>query len=292
MIPRRTLDTSAAYAHCEAVVRRSGSSFAAAFWLLPKPKRRAVHAIYAFCRMADDIGDEPGIALDRAQLLDRWKSELEAAYRNKAVHPVGVALADCVQRYRLPEDLFVELLLGVESDLSGARFDTFEDLRRYCHRVASTVGLLLVRVIGYRNPGSLAYAENMGIAVQLTNVLRDIGADAAMGRIYLPSEDLDRLDVSPADLERREMSDPVRLLLGFYAERARLFYDRADALLPAEDRRALLPAAAMGRIYRVLLDELQRRGFPCLETSLRLSQARRVAIAASVCASGWMGRPA
>jgi phytoene synthase len=267
------------------VVRRSDSSFAAAFWMFTKPRRQALHAIYAFCRLADDIADDPSVRGDRQRLLERWRNELSDAYRGKAQSPVGVALGDAVHRYRLPEDLFLELLCGVESDLLGESMKSFEDLRRYCFRVASTVGLLVVRVLEARSPLALDYAENMGIAVQLTNVLRDVGEDAAAGRIYLAREDLERLGVDAADLYARRMSAEVRQLLTFYAERAHGYYRRAASTLPDEDRRTLRPAEAMGRIYRALLEELQRRDLPCLGEALRLSRRRRLAIAAST----WLG---
>ena len=282
---RRPPELRAAYTHCREVTRRSGSSFASAFWMVSPERRRALHAIYAFCRMADDIADDPAVRGERGRLLSRWREELEAAYLEKSTHPVGVALADSVHRFRLPRQLFSELLEGVERDLSGDPFESFDELRRYCHCVASTVGLLLVRVFGYRNPRTLAYAEELGIAVQLTNVLRDVGQDAAGGRVYLPREDLERFGVTPGALRAGSMSDELRLLLGCYAERARIHYDRASALLPLEDRRSLRPARAMGRIYRALLEELQRRGFPCFDGALRLSKPRRLAIAASA----WLG---
>jgi phytoene synthase len=271
---------AAAYAHCAAVTRRSGSSFAAAFWMLPPPQRRALHAIYAFCRLADDIADDPAVAGDRALLLSRWRGELEDAYRGKARHPVGVALGDAVHRFQLPEALFQDLLRGVEWDLSGRPVETFAELVRYCYCVASTVGLLLVRVQGARSEAVFDYAEKMGVAVQLTNVLRDVGADAAAGRIYLAREDLARMGVRPESLREGRMTDELRLLLAVYAERARIYYERAALALPPEERRRLRAAEAMGRIYRTLLDELHARGFPCLEGSLRLSKPRRLAIAA------------
>jgi phytoene synthase len=275
----------AAYAHCAGVVRRSDSSFSAAFWMFPKPRRRALQAIYAFCRLADDIADDPEVHGDRVLLLSRWRDELGAAYRGKAHHPVGIALGDAVHRFRLPEDVFLELLRGVETDLTGASIQTFEDLRRYCYRVASTVGLLVVKVLEARSPRSLDYAESMGIAVQLTNVLRDVGEDAAAGRVYLAGDDLRRFGVAPECLAARQMTEEIRLLLALYAERARIYYDRAAAQLPDEDRRLLRPAEAMGRIYRVLLEELQSQGFPCLEGPLRLSRSRRLGIAMKT----WLG---
>jgi phytoene synthase len=271
---------AAAYAHCARVTRSSGSSFAAAFWMLPAPRRRALHAIYAFCRLADDIADDPAVAGDRARLLERWRGELRDGYRGTSRHPVGMALGDAARRFELPEQLFLDLLAGVEADLSGRPIDTFEDLYRYCYCVASTVGLLLVRVLEARGAGVLEYAEKMGIAVQLTNVLRDVGEDAAAGRIYLPREDLRRMSVRPESLREGKMTEEIRLLLALYAERARIYYEQAARALPPEERRRLRAAEAMGRIYRTLLEELQARGFPCLERPLRLSKPRRLAIAA------------
>lgn len=278
-------EVRAAYAHCGRVVRRSQSSFAAAFWLFPRPRRRALHALYAFCRLADDIADDPGVHGDRRRLLERWRAELTDAYLGKARHPVGIALGDAVHRFRLPQDVFLDLLNGVESDLEGEAIETFEQLRRYCYCVASTVGLLVVHVLEARSPRSFEYAEALGIAVQLTNVLRDVGEDAAAGRIYLAREDLGRLGVRPESLCGPRMSEELRLLLALYAERARLYYERAELLLPDEDRRRLRPAEAMGRIYRALLEDLHAKGFPCLGASLRLSKPRRLAIAAST----WLG---
>lgn len=283
-----TVPVEDAYRYCEETMRRSSSSFSAALWMLPRDKRRAIHAIYAFCRFADDIADDPTLQGDRARLLQRWRDELSASYLDRSTHPVGVALADSVRRFHLPEENFRDLLCGIESDLRSESIDTFDDLQRYCYRVASTVGLLIVRVLGYRNPKSLDYAIAMGIAVQLTNILRDVGTDAATGRVYLAREDLERMQVAPESLGRGAMTEEIRLLLAVYAERARIYYERAAAVLPAEDRRSLRAAEAMGRIYRTLLEDLQRRGFPCLEGSLRLSRSRRVAIAAAA----WLGRGA
>ncbi len=278
-------DIAGAYRECAAITRRSGSSFASAFWMLPKAKRNALHAIYAFCRLADDIADDPGVAGNRTALLARWREELDGAYRGKARHPVGVALSDAIDRYRLPESVFLDLLSGVEFDLEQRPIDSFNDLRLYCYRVASTVGLLVVRILGFKNPRSLEFAETLGLAVQLTNVLRGVGDDAGAGRIYLPKHELDRFAVSTESLLAGQLTDELRLMLSFNAKRAMALYDRADALLPDEDRRALRPATAMGRIYRALLEELIERDFPCFEQPLRLSKPRRVAIAAKV----WLG---
>jgi phytoene synthase len=274
-----------AYRKCAEITRRSGSSFASTFWMLPKPKRNALHAIYAFCRLADDIADDPEIAGDRTALLARWRKELDHAFRGKAQHSVGIALSDAVERFRLPERIFLDLLAGVEFDLADGPIQTFDDLRLYCYRVASTVGLLVVRILGFENPRSLEFAETLGIAVQLTNVLRDVGDDASTGRIYLPKDEFERFGISSESILAGQMTAELQLMLSFNAKRAASYYERAEQLLPDEDRRALRPATAMGRIYRALLDELIDRGFPCFEQSVRLSKPRRVAIAAKV----WMG---
>jgi phytoene synthase len=276
-----------AYAHCRGVTQASHSSFAAAFWMFPKEKRRALHAIYAFCRLADDIADDPAIRGNRGLLLERWREELAGAYEDKAVHPVGIALGDAVARFDLPRRTFEDLLLGVESDLRRLPIDTFDDLYRYCYRVASTVGLLIVRVLGYRNPRTLDYAEAMGVAVQLTNVLRDVGEDAASGRVYLAREDLHRFGVCEEALTQDPVPNELRLLLAYYAERARIYYELAASLRPVEDRARLRPADAMGAIYKTMLDRLQSQRFPQRSRSVRLSNAHRLAIAASV----WLRGP-
>ena len=275
----------AAYAHCARVSRRSHSSFLAAFWLFPGDQRRALHAIYAFCRLADDIADDPSVRGDRSALLSLWREELASAYRGKARHPVGIALGDAVHRFRLPESCFRDLLDGIEFDLRGTPIETFAELEHYCYCVASTVGILVCGVRGLHGDAVRAYARELGIAVQLTNVLRDVGEDASEGRIYLAREDLRRFGVDPESLRAREPSEPLHHLLACYAERASERYARAQQLLPAESRRVLRPAQAMGAIYRDLLATLQQRDFPCLGPALRLSKARRVAVAARV----WLG---
>jgi phytoene synthase len=269
-----------AYAHCGRVARASGSSFLAAFWLFPPAQRRALHAIYAFCRMADDIADDPALRGDRIGLLKRWRELLDEAYLGGSAHPVGIALGDAAARFRLPKRCFEDLLGGVESDLFGAPMEHFADLERYCYCVASTIGLLLVAVRGLEGEASREYAVNMGIAVQLTNVLRDVGEDAACGRIYLAREDLERMAVAPESLARGEAGEPLRLLCALYAERARIRYERAEAALDPALRRRLGPVEAVGAIYRDLLETLQARGFPCRGPSLRLSKTRRMAVAA------------
>jgi phytoene synthase len=274
-----------AYAHCAGIARRSGSSFLAAFWMFPRAERRALHAIYAFCRLVDDIADDPALRGDRAMLLERWHEELVDAYRGKARHPVGIALGDAVHRFHLPEDCFLDLLAGIEADLRGGEVETFAELEHYCYCVASTIGLLVCGVRGLRGPRVRDYAVQLGIAVQLTNVLRDVGEDAAAGRVYLAREDREACGVSVDMLGSASHGEPLARLLSLYAGRARARYALAQSALPNELRRALRPAQAMGAIYRELLDTLERRDFPHHGPALRLSKSRRIAIAARE----WLG---
>jgi len=275
----------AAYRHCAAITRASGSSFLAAFWMFPREQRRALHAIYAFCRLADDIADDEAVRGDRVKLIGEWRRVLEEAYLGKSDHPVGIALGDAAQRFRLREQWLQDLLSGVEADLRGEPIARFRDLEHYCYCVASTIGLLVVAVRGLAGPAVQEYAYTLGVAVQLTNVLRDVGADARAGRVYLAAEDLARLGVAPGELARGELTEPIRLVLALYAERARIRYERAQRTLPRELRRSARPAQAMGAIYRAQLELLQRSGFPCLTQTLRLSRAKRLGIAARV----WLG---
>jgi phytoene synthase len=277
-----------AYRHCAAITRASGSSFLAAFWMFPREQRRALHAIYAFCRLADDIADDESFGGDRARWMVEWRRVLDEAYLGKSEHPVGIALGDAAERYRLPQRWFADLLSGVEMDLRGEPIEQFAELEHYCYCVAATVGLSILSVRGLRGPAVERYAIALGTAVQLTNVLRDVGADARAGRVYLAAEDLARMGVARDALKSDTLSEPVRLLLALYAERARIRYEQADQLLPAELRRAARPARAMGAIYRELLERLQRQSFPCLERTLRLSRRERLAIAARV----WLGAEA
>ncbi len=274
-----------AYAHCAGIARRSGSSFLAAFWMFPREERRALHAIYAFCRLVDDIADDPALRGDRAMLLERWHEELVFSYRGVARHPVGIALGDAVHRFQLPEDCFLDLLAGIETDLRGAEIETFAELEHYCYCVASTIGQLVCGVRGLRRELVRDYAVNLGIAVQLTNVLRDVGEDAAAGRVYLAREDREACGVTVESLAAPVRGEPLARLLSLYAARARARYAQAQRALPAELRRRLRPAQAMGAIYRELLDALERRDFPYRGPALRLSKTRRVAIAARE----WLG---
>ncbi len=275
-------ETLSAYRHCAEIVRASHSSFSATFWMLSREQRRAMHAIYAFCRLADDIADDESIQGDRVELLRRWRGQLEDAYTGKASHPVGIAMADTVERYGLPKIWFEDLLEGIEMDLLEVEIREFRQLERYCYCVASTVGLAVVAILGLRGEAVEGYAIEMGIAVQLTNILRDVGDDAGSGRVYLAQEDLDRHGVTREAIESAELTGEIRGLLEEHARRAHRRFENAEAALPRGYRRALRPAQAMGAIYHELLRRVETADFPCLDRVVRLSKAERVGIAARV----------
>jgi phytoene synthase len=263
------------YARCAQVTRESSSSFYYAFMLLPAERRRALHAVYAFCRLIDDIADDAATR-DPAVLLARWREELDRVFDGAPTYPVSRALADSVRHFAIPRRYFGELIDGAEMDLARVRYQTFEDLRLYCYRVASTVGLICIEIFGYRNPGTRIYAENLGIALQLTNIMRDVSEDASRGRIYIPLEDLAHFGVSPEEIFDGVHSDRFERLMEFEANRANSFYAAAERALPAEDRSTLLTAEAMRLIYGALLKRIVRSNYHVLGRRHSLSAPRKL----------------
>jgi phytoene synthase len=247
--------TAAAYAECERVARASASSFVQAFRLLPPERRQALMALYAFCRVVDDTADEG----TSAAALAEWRAELARALAGTATHPIGVAIGDAVRRFAIPPRHLEEILTGVEMDLAHRRYETFDELRRYCYHVAAAVGLAALPIFGCRDPRSRDYAEALGIALQLTNILRDLAEDAERGRIYLPLEDLRRFGYRERDLLTHTRNAAFRALMAFECERARSFYRAARAGVPPADRRALAPAEGMRLVYQRLLARIAVR---------------------------------
>jgi phytoene synthase len=239
-----------AYAECERIGRASASSFMQAFRLLPADRRRGLSALYAFCRVVDDAADESACA---GSAVANWRGELTRALEGAAVHPIAVAIGDAVRRFGIPPQHLEEILAGVEMDLERRRYDTFDELREYCYHVAAAVGLAALPIFGCRDPQSRVYAEALGIALQLTNILRDLAEDAERGRIYLPLEDLRRFGYRERDLLTHTRNAAFRDLMAFECARARELYRAARAALPRGDRRALAPAEAMRRVYQRLL---------------------------------------
>jgi len=266
-----------AYRYCEEVARRSGSSFYRAFWLLDRPRRRALAALYAFCRFCDDCADEPG---GRAALLARWRGEIELACAGRGEHPVTLALGDAIRRFGLRRDDLEAIVRGVEMDFEKRRYATFAELRQYCYHVASAVGLVSIEIFGYSDPSARKYAENLGIALQLTNILRDLAEDAERGRIYLPQEDLERFDYRERDLFANRETAGFKKLMAFEAGRCRQFYGVAVRHLAPIDRPRMVAAEAMRMIYQRLLGRLEASGFRVFGPRLALPASEKLACAA------------
>ena len=265
--------------YCRDKVAQSGSSFYYSFLFLAPERRRAITALYAFCREVDDIVDdvhEPAVA--RAKLA-WWRQEIGLAYAGEAQHPVARALQSVVTRYPLPQAHFQTVIDGMTMDLEQNRYLDFAALEQYCHRVAGVVGLMSAEIFGYENPDTRLYARDLGIAFQLTNILRDVGEDARRGRIYLPLEDLARFDVAPSSIIGRTPSDSFRRLMTFEAERAQQWYAQAFAKLDGRDRRPQRSGLIMAAIYQTLLDEIARDGFDVLDRRTSLTPLRKLWIA-------------
>jgi 15-cis-phytoene synthase len=279
---------AADYERCAEILRGSNSSFLYPFKLLPLERRRALYAVYAFCRFVDDIADDESIR-EPAELLRRWREELGRVYGGLPTRAISRALADAAARFSIPREYFEEVINGVEMDLSRKRYSTFLELRQYCYRVASAVGLICIEVFGYRNPNAKVYAENLGIALQLTNILRDVKEDAGRGRIYLPLEDLERFGVTEDEILRGVYNDAFVRLMEFEAIRAREYYEAAERALPDEDRLTLLTAEAMRLIYGSLLRLIVSSNYRVLDRRLSLSAPRKLYLVGRAWASSRLG---
>jgi 15-cis-phytoene synthase len=265
--------------YCAQKVARSGSSFYYSFRLLPAPRRAAISALYAFCREVDDVVDEasdPDVARVK---LAWWRTEVGAIYTGSPQHPVALALKDAVAHYALQQADLQTVIDGMQMDLEKVRYVDFAELETYCDRVAGVVGLLSAEIFGYEDPRTRDYARRLGVAFQLTNIIRDVGEDARRGRIYVPQDDLVRFGVPPSDLLRGQESPAFVALMRFEAERARTWYDDALATLPQRDRHAQRAGLAMAAIYRTLLDEIARDGYQVLDRRIALTPLRKLWIA-------------
>jgi phytoene synthase len=280
------------YRFCGSVARREARNFYYAFLLLPPGRRRSMCALYAFLRHTDDLADEPGPAEEKARALDSWRRSLDAALAgDPGAWPGLPALADTVARHRIPPHLLHEAIEGVSMDLRHRGFETFVELADYCYHVASVVGLCCLHIWGYRSEGGEAerLAEHCGLALQLTNILRDVRDDARAGRIYLPREDLARFGVGPEDLAAGgPPGDRLRELLAFEARRAYKYYEDARRLVPLVDPVGRPVLRTIVGIYRALLDEIARRDYRVLDGRISLAPWRKIAIAMKAIA-GRMG---
>ena len=265
--------------YCQQKAAASGSSFYYSFLFLPPPRRRAITALYAFCREVDDVVDEisdPDVA--RAKLA-WWRREVALIFAGQPSHPVALALHGIVREFDLPEAHFQTVIDGMAMDLTQQRFLDFPALELYCHRVAGVVGLMSAEIFGYVDPATKGYARDLGVAFQLTNIIRDVGEDARRGRIYLPQDELQRFGVPPSALLRGEYSAEFRHLMRFQAQRAQSWYERALAQLPAQDRKAQRTGLIMAAIYRTLLDEIARDGYKVLDRRTSLTPLRKLWLA-------------
>jgi len=249
-----------AQAYCQQKAAASGSSFYYSFLFLPKAKREAITALYAFCREVDDVADEcTDINIARTKLA-WWRNEIRQLYAGNPQHPVTQALLPAIQTYKMDEEHFLEIIDGMEMDLDQNRYTDFKQLQLYCYRVASVVGLLSVQIFGYNNRNTLKYAHDLGMAFQLTNIIRDIGEDARRGRIYIPQDEIKKAGLSETDILHGHLSLKMQALIDFQIERAERFYDKALTALPQEDKKSQRTGLIMAAIYRTLLREIKRGG--------------------------------
>jgi phytoene synthase len=265
--------------YCQERTAQSGSSFYYSFLFLEPLRRQAITALYAFCREVDDVVDECSDAnVARAQ-LDWWRSEVQALFDGHPSHPVMKALATSLQHFSLPQEQLLEIIDGMEMDLDNTRYADFKALHLYCYRVASVVGLLAAEIFGYTDRMTLKYAHDLGLAFQMTNIIRDVGEDARRGRIYLPQDELARFGVTDADLLQARYTDSFRKLMEFQVARATALYQQAFAQLPAADRKAQRAGLIMAAIYRATLDEIVRDDYRVLDQRISLPPLRKLWLA-------------
>jgi len=265
--------------YCQHKAASSGSSFYYSFLFLPPNRRRAITALYAYCREVDDVVDEcldPQVA---ATTLAWWRQELDRLYAGTPQHPVTQALLPVLSEFNLPQEQLLEIIDGMEMDLQQSRYLDFKALSLYCYRVASVVGLLAAEIFGFEDRRTQKYAHDLGMAFQLTNIIRDVGEDARRGRVYLPLDELKRFDVPLADILNARYSDNFKRLMEFQIERAEQFYAQAMSQLPDIDRKTQRPGLVMAAIYRTVLDEIKRDGCQVLSQRTSLTPLRKLWIA-------------
>ena len=272
--------------YCQEKCAASGSSFYYSFLFLPAERRRAIMALYAFCREVDDVVDECNDLSVASTKLAWWRQEVERVAEGKPQHPVGQALKQVAPGINLPKEQLLEIIDGMEMDLQQARYLDFKGLSLYCYRVASVVGLLAAEIFGYRDRQTQKYAHDLGMAFQLTNIIRDIGEDARRGRIYIPMDELKQFNVPAADILNGKFSDNFTALMQFQYERAERYYEQALAQLPAVDRKSQRPGLIMAAIYRTLLAEIKDENFQVLHQRISLPPGRKLWLAAKTWIKG------
>ena len=265
--------------YCQQKAASSGSSFYYSFMFLPPNRRRAITALYAFCREVDDVVDECQDLQIASTKLAWWRQEVAKLYSGKPEHPVTQALVPVIAEFSVPQEQLLEIIDGMEMDLQQSRYLDFKALSLYCYRVASVVGLLAAEIFGFQDRKTLKYAHDLGMAFQLTNIIRDVGEDSRRGRVYLPMDELKRFEVPVADILNARHSDNFRKLMELQIERAEQFYAQAMSMLPAVDRKTQRPGLVMAAIYRTLLEEIKNDGCLVLNQRTSLTPIRKLWIA-------------
>lgn len=262
--------------------RAAGSNFYYSFLLLPSAKRKAIKDVYSFCRLLDDIVDEDPTGRDPGAELAYWRDEIEACYQGCPMSDFGERLMGSILEFTLPKQAFLDLVEGMEMDLRWHSYQTFADLREYCYRAASAVGLICIEIFGYESARTREYAVNLGLALQLTNILRDLKEDIGRGRIYLPLEDLERFGYGEQDLKAHHYNAPFIELMKFEHARARSYFEKAAASLPETDRASMFAAEIMCAIYREMLDQMPEIQFDVFRNRVSVTKSRRLRIALEI----------
>jgi phytoene synthase len=289
-MPQVSFIADAAASYCRKLTEKSKSNFYYAFLFLPSEKREALEAVYAYCRLVDDVVDEEAPVEKKLAGIEKWRRELEAVYNGaKTEHPVVLKLREAVSRFAIRREDMEAVIDGCAMDITQNRYESWDDLRTYCYRVASAVGLMCIEIFGYCTPKAREYAVDLGIALQLTNILRDVAEDARRGRIYLPAEDLRAFGVSEEDLIDGRKTPAFTRMMQFEGQRARSHYLRARAAIGKSERRQLVVAEIMGDIYYALLEQLERTGFDVFNGKTEVTRGRKMAIAIGKFAQAKLG---
>lgn len=278
-----------AYRHCRAIAHKHGANFSVGFRFLPRAKRRAVYAAYAFCRVADDIADEVvesssrraagGNLVDsKTRRLDDWQKELDACYAGAPTHPITIALADALQRFAIPKSAFIALIDGCRQDMVKTRYETFEELLQYCELVAASISDISLAIFGYRSEAAIAHGRSLAIALQLTNVTRDIGDDLARDRVYVPAAELRAFGVEEGELFARAENERMKKLVEFQIDRARGYFEEAEPLLRELDFDARFPTLLMGGVYATVLEKLRKDPLIAVRKRLSLSPLQKALV--------------
>ncbi|MGZ8829197.1 MAG: phytoene/squalene synthase family protein [Thermoanaerobaculia bacterium] len=270
------MNVDQAYGYCRQIAHKHGANFSVGFRFLPRQKRRAVYAAYAFCRWADDIADEPGERI--RERLDEWQHELEACYAGTPVHPITIALADALRSFVIPKSAFLALIEGCRQDMVKTRYETFGELLHYCELVAASISDISLSIFGYKSSAAIGYGRNLSTALQLTNVTRDIGDDLARNRVYIPQEELRRFGVSETDLFARVPSAAVRTMIEFQIDRAESYFRAAEPLLHELAFDARFPTLLMGGVYATVLLKLKKDPLMVIRKRLSLSPLQKVLV--------------